>query len=1596
MFITGLLLLGLLVLTGVLVNMTAFQNYLAHLVASRLSKELHTRVEIKYVELRLFNRMQLEGTIIEDQQKDTLLFAKKMSLRITDWFFLKDKPVLQFVGLEDAYINLKRAKGDSLWNYQFIVDAFSPPSQTTSSRGTLQLEIRKIDLNNLRVSIRDAWVGEDMHIVAKRIYLDTKSLDLKKHVLNINSIELKEPLLYIADYTASRPARSNSSTKPALPPKTPKNKLRWNTDNWQCSVKQITIHEGAFALQHPEDNVVLKYFDPAHIAVYHINAVFKNTRVTKDSILSDIRLKAKERSGFEIKELRSHFKLSPVEMEFANLNLITNHSHIQHYYAMQFDDFSDMSDYVSKVIMKAHFKNTKMATDDIAYFAPSLQSWKKELKIDGTVVGTVDNLGSDHLDLQAGNITKLRGKIKLHGLPNISETFIDFQADQLQTTGNDLLRFMPFLRNDKVDLAKLSTIRFKGNFTGFINDFVAYGSFHTNLGNLQSDLNLKFTRKQPIYSGNLSADNFNIGTLLGTSYLGPATFKTKIKGSSFDFNTLLAKVDANISSVYVNGYTYQNIKANGDFSKKFFNGLLTAKDPNLDLNFSGSINFNAPVPIFNFQAEVFKSDLKLLQLTKDSFNFRGKLDLHFAGSNIDNFIGEARLHDINLFKNTVRIDFDSLTLKATETENGKQITLAGTEMTGYLTGNFNIQQLSDAVVLFLNKYYPSLIKKPPHPVAPQHFRFGIKLGKVDHLLALLTKDVRGLTLATAEGSLNTITDSLTLEAFVPSINYRSYTFNQLHIRSNGTADGIGLESTIGSIASKDSTILQNTLINAHSRLDTTFIRLRLSGDRNSSLTQVKEEDIFSRVITIKDGYKIAIINSSINYNNKKWTVPPGNEITIGKKNVMVYNLNIVHNEERISVYSNTDYPAGKPSFDIRLQNLNIGGLIPPNLITTRLEGIANGNIRVDDPMGSLQVTTDLTANNFRLNNDSIGVVKAKGDFNLETGLAAFDIQSDNPLGGFSISGKVGLTKNNNALEGQLRLNATPLHLLEKYIDPYVNNLSGTATGQLTASGTILKPVVTGALKLDSVGVRVGYTGTYYTFTNETIHFTESAIDPGTIYLFDQYKNRATLTGKLNHDHFDKFYFNFDINTDKFSFLNTTALDNSLYYGEVVAKARINFTGPLNDMRMNINATPQKGTHVYLPITDNKDIGRSEFIKFKTYGKDIKPERQNKEKVNLTMSLNAIMNNQANIDVIIDATTGDVIKANGNGNLSLRLNLDGDMSLYGRYTIEKGSYTFNFQRLFPKVFIIDPGSTLTWSGSPYEAQVHIKAVYNVPGGVSLYDLVATEFESLSSTDKQAARRREKVNVYLQLSGSLLQPNIDFDIRLPDVDKNVANYAVSKLNQIKNDKEKLFNQATALLVFGQFIPDVTTAGSVRYFNASVGEFISSIAASQLNNVFGKLFKNQDLNLDFSYNAYALGDNTGNIVRNNLNLGISRSLFNNRVKVKVGSDIDWGRTANVNITATNTTLAPDVEIEYLLTPDGRLRANAFSRSNYDVYISRNRSRHGIGLTYLRQFNQLRELFEDKKRQRHEDSLRNAALQQEHASAEKNKTDSLQVRIK
>ncbi|HIO73707.1 MAG TPA: translocation/assembly module TamB, partial [Flavobacteriales bacterium] len=273
----------------------------------------------------------------------------------------------------------------------------------------------------------------------------------------------------------------------------------------------------------------------------------------------------------------------------------------------------------------------------------------------------------------------------------------------------------------------------------------------------------------------------------------------------------------------------------------------------------------------------------------------------------------------------------------------------------------------------------------------------------------------------------------------------------------------------------------------------------------------------------------------------------------------------------------------------------------------------------------------------------------------------------------------------------------------------------------------------------------------------------------------------------------------------------------------------------------------------------------------------------------------------------------------------------DFKIYGEYVIEAGDYLFTLQSVINKRFKIKRGGTIQWSGNPYNAVIDIEAVYGLTA--SLYDL----------TLNQEDRRRVPVDCILRMKGNLMNPEITFDIEFPNIEDGAG--ATSLL--AATTEQQLNKQMFSLLVLGQFQP---LEGGGLETSGGVGANTSELLSNQLSNWLSKISEDFDIGVN-----YRPGDE---LTSEELEVALSTQLFDDRLSINgsVANNPNDGSQNSSNIVG-------DFNLDYKITKDGQLKIKAFNHSN-DSYLATDNAPYtqGIGFSYSREFNTLKDLFRRK----------------------------------
>lgn len=164
------------IIIGGLILTPPVQNFIRGKAVTYLEKKLHTKVAIGKIYIGLPKKIIIENVYVEDRQKDTLLSGGSLKVDVSLYKLIAGNGIdINSVELDNITAKVKRLLPDTVFNFQFIIDAFSSkeskPEDKTGSSST-PLILHSLALNNIRIVYKDVVTGNDAE--AGLEHFDTK------------------------------------------------------------------------------------------------------------------------------------------------------------------------------------------------------------------------------------------------------------------------------------------------------------------------------------------------------------------------------------------------------------------------------------------------------------------------------------------------------------------------------------------------------------------------------------------------------------------------------------------------------------------------------------------------------------------------------------------------------------------------------------------------------------------------------------------------------------------------------------------------------------------------------------------------------------------------------------------------------------------------------------------------------------------------------------------------------------------------------------------------------------------------------------------------------------------------------------------------------------------------------------------------------------------------------------------------------------------------------------------------------------------------------------------------------------------------------
>ena len=254
-------------------------------------------------------------------------------------------------------------------------------------------------------------------------------------------------------------------------------------------INSIIVEQGRFSWNNENYDSIPFGMDWNHLFLNKISLELDNLEINGDSITGDFKtFSFLDNSGFVLDNLIGKAIFSGSTSSLSGLTLTTPQTQLNGDIVFTYDSVGAYSNFVEDVYMNLVIDSSQINLKDISYFATALEGLDDEIFISGKERGPVSEMKFSNLDIRYGNHTEIAGRVFISGLPDIENTAFNCKFKKISTHYFDLskIKVAPFTGNKTLELPEFlknaGEVNFKGDFNGFYDDFVTFGTFNSNSG----------------------------------------------------------------------------------------------------------------------------------------------------------------------------------------------------------------------------------------------------------------------------------------------------------------------------------------------------------------------------------------------------------------------------------------------------------------------------------------------------------------------------------------------------------------------------------------------------------------------------------------------------------------------------------------------------------------------------------------------------------------------------------------------------------------------------------------------------------------------------------------------------------------------------------------------------------------------------------------------------------------------------------------------------------------------------------------------------------------------------------------------------------
>ena len=1440
---------------------------------------------------------------------------------------------------------------------QKITYRISKEFNSTVQVGKVEYEFfDRLILNDILIKDQN----NDTMIYAQRAITGIRKFHIRNNIIKFGKIYLIKPeLALITDSTGLMNLNwyldKLKSTSDSLKKK-----------SGYISIDQIDFHDAKFSLIDRRGTVGKADIDFKNLKMSGINGTVQFLQIMNDTTSFDInKLNFRESSGFKVNKMSSSVSISKGSISLDKTSVDCDSSIINlSEFELRIDSAGSFSNFVEDVKIKIIFEKSLISSHELQYFLPLAKEVNETIWLSGKITGTVSELRGRNILMSYRDYSRLDCDFDVSGLPDIDNAFIYIGVNKLIINAKDIEK-VTLAETRKMEMPKLmyelGNISFNGSFTGFITDFVTYGEIITSMGVITTDLSMRPEEKKKYrIRGLMSGKDIDLGELTGnTTLLGKMSIEANIDGYAYSMKKFAANLTGKIDSIEIKEYKYRDIALKGFFTENTWDGSINLVDKNIEMDVLGLFNFEKKLPEFDFTLNIARANLYYLNLVKEDTTASVSLLLtsNFKGNSIDNIDGEIRLLNSNFIRNGNNLELYDFSVKTFIADNKPVLRLRTDFADADLTGQHDFGDFGNLGRYTLSRLMPSKFLPPENQkeINTNNFSFRINFKNTDEINTFFGTGVKIAENSFIEGDI--YPDSI-LRVYGNSekLSVLNNIFNDFSISSTIKGDELALEINSSSLELLRQSRLDSFIVNLDTRPDNFKFSVNW-GDKTDS---INKGSFIARGTFMKENpnlktalLKIDIDSTDINSRSKLWRISSSSVII--DSNAVKVNRFMVGSKDyfylidgAVSYNPSDTLNLGFKGIDINPVNyiLNRNKSSNPDALALDLKGQLNGNIVLTNVYKELLLEGNLSVNNFSILGTEYGTFAIGSVFDINRKVV--NINSSNNLMGekmIDITGfydpgakKIDLTGVANKL---------PITPLNQLLRVFASEISGIASGTVNLmahAGTI---VLSGAVLAENSSLKVNYLQTKYKL-NDSVKFDKRGIIFSNVRLTDERGNLATLSGMVYHNSFKNFRPDLTISTNESMVLNTKPKDNELFYGTAYATGLTTIKSSADgSLAFDISASTGRNTRFFIPLNTGLSVSEVSFVSFVDGNNDTiqgpsenirlfpVPAKTTGMDINIDLEVTPV----AEVQLIFDLKVGDVMKANGSGDLNINLNKKGDFRITGDYIIDHGDYLFTLRNILNKQFSVESGGRIMFNGDINDAEIDLKAIYRVRASIA--DIMP------SNPDGSASTERVPVECQLNLTGKLFNPVIGFNIYLPTADERTRAYV---RNAIATE-EQMSRQFLYLLVMNSFYPDPNMASSTETSSGTAGTAAavttSEMLSSQLSNMLSQITNDFDIGV-----VYRPGVGNSDINPDQLEVALSKQILNDKVVINGNFDV-----RGTNNDPNTNQITGDFDAEVKLTE--KIRLKVFNRYNNPYTGKTEPYTQGVGVFFRQEFDKISDLF-------------------------------------